>query len=213
MTPRQSRPCSSPPPVCRRARSRSWARWDNSRPRRARPPRRCTIPVARSPQSRCTHRGRPSWSTTFGRSNRCSAASCRRLALLGITHEINPHVRSSSASPEARALSWSREAGFSGGVISRAIDRTARCDCTVRDRNQLTLAFLGRTLRWEFTIAKAYPRPFSAYGSLLSTISWRSTLGVCFINELCEQTNRKGRPLICRWLYRARPSQRDMILA
>lgn len=98
--PRRSRPCSSPPPVYRRARSRSRAHWDNSQPQQARPPRRCTIPVARSPQSRCIRYGHLSWPTMPGRSkwNRCSVVSCR-LALFGTTHEISSHVRS-SASPK-----------------------------------------------------------------------------------------------------------------
>jgi len=38
------------------------------------------------------------------------------------------------------------QAVFSGTVISYAIDRTAWYDCIDRDRNQLTLAFLGQTL-------------------------------------------------------------------
>lgn len=113
-TPRRSRLCSSLPQVCHRARSRSRAHWDNSRPRRARPPRRCTIPVAHSPQSRCIRRGRPSWSTMPGRSrrNRCFVASCC-LALLDITHRIKLS-RSFVREPchEARALSWSREPFF-----------------------------------------------------------------------------------------------------
>lgn len=90
--PRRSRPCSSPPPVYHRVRSRSRVHWDSNQPRRGQQPRRCTIRVARSFQSHCIHRAR--FSSTFDRSrrNRYSVASCYS-ALLDTTHETSSHVR------------------------------------------------------------------------------------------------------------------------
>lgn len=111
-TPRRSHPCSSPPPVYRRARNRSRAHWDSNRPRRGRPPRRCTIRVARLSQYHCIRRARLSWPTSDrSRRNRCSVASCCS-ALLDTTHETSPHVRSNREARNAITVIKSRTVRF-----------------------------------------------------------------------------------------------------
>lgn len=148
-TPRRSHLCSSPPPVYHRVRSRSRVHWGSNQPRRGQLPHRCTIRVARSSQSRCIHRARFFW-PTFDRSRRSRycVASCYS-ALLDTTHETSSHVRLNREARSAITVIKLRTTRFSDAVICEEFDRTVRCYYT--DRNQLTLAFLRRALRGEFT--------------------------------------------------------------